>query len=400
MPNRAEIVRQMFEDCANGIGCGKIAQLLTSADSPHWRKKNGWQPSYIKKILRNPAVIGVFQPHKLIARQRIPDGPAIDDYFPPAIDSNLFFRAQAALSSRATGVGGRKGATLPNLVAGIAFCMTCQGPMHYINKGSHGKKGGQYLQCDGARRRTGCDSKTVFSYQIVEEAIVSTMPATDLESILDAENAELALLKEKVGVVDGRLDRAKVKQKNLLKCIDMSETIDVDDPLTEQIVKLRQEIGWLLAERNRLNDAVQLASASSASDGADLVERGLSYLHAVNAIENLDERFRARSAFAQKLRMLISRVDFGKWSPERNNTVERFVEISFRDNREGMLFLDPVPWFVNYQEYEKEMKLEKFGTEQYEADLAGIIATSYYTRLKNVQSANNPEARMTALLSI
>ena len=63
IPERAAIVRRIYEDSASGLGAMTIARRLNDESVPTFGRSNGWQPSYIKKILTDRAVIGEFQPH-------------------------------------------------------------------------------------------------------------------------------------------------------------------------------------------------------------------------------------------------------------------------------------------------------------------------------------------------
>jgi Recombinase len=73
---------------ANGIGSETIAQRL-NADPDVWHPKEhfknrrgGWWPAYIQKILKSPAVIGVFKSQAV--------AEPIEGYFPPIVDRDLY----------------------------------------------------------------------------------------------------------------------------------------------------------------------------------------------------------------------------------------------------------------------------------------------------------------------
>src|SRR5690606_20320608 len=76
-PERAKVVREIFEQSANGVGAFTIVRRLNSTQVPPFGRrprrklpdgtfvdrkgKAGWQTSYIAKLLTNRAVLGEYQ---------------------------------------------------------------------------------------------------------------------------------------------------------------------------------------------------------------------------------------------------------------------------------------------------------------------------------------------------
>jgi DNA invertase Pin-like site-specific DNA recombinase len=100
IPERVEIVRQIFRDTASGIGIYSITRRLNKAAVDTFGSPNGWRQSYVAKILANRGAFGEFQPHIRVGGKRVPDGAAIAGYFPSIIDEELFYQAQHAKSQR------------------------------------------------------------------------------------------------------------------------------------------------------------------------------------------------------------------------------------------------------------------------------------------------------------
>ena len=148
---RAAIVRTIFEDTVAGIGNYSITRRLNERKVPHFGKSRGWHSSYIAKILNSRAVIGEFQPHRLVDGKRSPEGEPIKNYFPSIIDEQLFFRAQLSRTERLRRGSGRKGAFISNLFSSLATCAYCHSPMKFENKGAP-SKGAAFLVCDNAIR--------------------------------------------------------------------------------------------------------------------------------------------------------------------------------------------------------------------------------------------------------
>jgi len=112
--DRAKVLRWIFQQTDEGRGQHSIAAHLNETGVEPWgakgRKGKRWHRSYIRKILRNKAAIGIFVPHKVQrvdgqrAKQRIPQEP-ITHRFPTAIDRELFERVNARLNT--TGARGK-----------------------------------------------------------------------------------------------------------------------------------------------------------------------------------------------------------------------------------------------------------------------------------------------------
>lgn len=198
VPDRADVVRQIFVDTAEGIGMYSIAGRLNKARVATFGGPNGWHQSYVAKILANRAVLGEFQPHARVDSKRVPSGDPVPDYYPAIVDDELFYRAQlsksqrrgtdpdqkgAGLRRRGTGAG-RKGARFSNLFSGAAKCGYCDAPILFENKGA-GAKGGTYLVCDGSKRQRNCPGIR-WRYAHFEASFLAFVEELDVQSIVDA----------------------------------------------------------------------------------------------------------------------------------------------------------------------------------------------------------------------
>jgi DNA invertase Pin-like site-specific DNA recombinase len=162
---RVEILKNIFRNSCDGMGNFAIARRLNEQGVESWGRSIGWQVSYIQKILNNRAVLGEFQPHKLVNKKRVPFGDPIENYFPKIIEEQTFYKVKTEKEKRNLG-GGRKGKTVSNLFSGLLKCAYCSSSIHFINKGG-GPKGGTYLICDSAHRNVGC-FKVTWSYKDFE----------------------------------------------------------------------------------------------------------------------------------------------------------------------------------------------------------------------------------------
>jgi DNA invertase Pin-like site-specific DNA recombinase len=161
---KAAVVRRIFE-LAETLGQASIVRILNNEGVPPLMKgATGWHESSVTKVLTSPAVHGVYQPHERDKTEgktrRVPDGAAVEAYYPSIVDKDIFYRIQALRSTRKTAGAGRKGLTYTNIFGGIAKCAHCGSSMAVVDKGAL-PKGGQYFVCSSARRGVGCQYRSV-----------------------------------------------------------------------------------------------------------------------------------------------------------------------------------------------------------------------------------------------
>lgn len=167
VPAAAETVRMIFELANQGMSLRRIERQLNEV-AP-WRPDrlrhgpqrggDGWRTSYIRKILSNPAAIGIYQPHQRTDNGRAPVGDPIPGYYPAAVPEDVFYAVQQRLAGNRS-TGGRTGMA-GNVLTHIVKCAYCGGPMRYVDKGKP-PKGAKYLMCDhGVRGVRGADGNPV-----------------------------------------------------------------------------------------------------------------------------------------------------------------------------------------------------------------------------------------------
>src|SRR5262249_41199623 len=126
----------------------------------------------VRRLLRNPAAMGVYQPKKLQEGRRVIDHDCepIEGYYPPLIDSALFRRVDSALKDRAGRVGkGPHGQDYANLFKGL--CPWGSNANHAVNIGYRSKEGLRYLRCDQSRHAN-CSNRASFRYDRLEQMVL------------------------------------------------------------------------------------------------------------------------------------------------------------------------------------------------------------------------------------
>ena len=112
IPEKAKVVRQVYEWAGSGIGNFAIIRHLTETKVPNFGRGKGWNPSYVSLLLRSRAVIG----ERVFA-----DGSVIKGYYPAVIDRGLFFKVQdhVRLRNKKANFRGRGARLCRNLFSGL-----------------------------------------------------------------------------------------------------------------------------------------------------------------------------------------------------------------------------------------------------------------------------------------
>jgi len=226
LEDRAAIVRRIFEMAAGGAGQQKIATTLNEGQVATWgdagrKPAQHWRRSYIVKLLRSPAVVGVFTPHTIEtvdgAVSRVP-GEAVPGYFPPVVSDELYRAVQSLQEGAASPSRGRHAAApVQNILGGLAKCGRCGGTMTRVSKGSRSKAGRPYLVCEAAKvGKTDASGNKLCAYRAVPLDQIETALREDIwEAIEQAPtpgetsifDATIAGLEEEIAQAEGRIAR-------------------------------------------------------------------------------------------------------------------------------------------------------------------------------------------------
>lgn len=300
IPERTEIVRQIFSDTVAGMGMYSIASRLNQASIPAFEGKNGWHRSYIAKTLDNRAVLGEFQPCRKVDGKRIPDGEPIQGYYPAIISEDLFFQAKHSTAQRKKSGAGRKGAAYTNLFSGLATCAYCKSKLVFENKGP-GIKGGAYLVCGLAQRRMGC-AATRWKYSDLEASFLAFVQELDLDSIIDT-NDEARVRKEieaELAALRGELESVTGLMEKTYGMLSQNAAQDFIAGKLNELAKKREDLhGRIALTEARQAEIVSRSSQlySSKQDLKDLI------VQLQGPASN--ELFRVRTQIASRLKGLV-----------------------------------------------------------------------------------------------
>ena len=308
IPERAAIVRRVFEDTVAGFGKNHIARNLNLESIATFGRADGWHASYVQKILKSAAVLGEFQPgRKPRGEARTTAGDVVADYYPRIVDADLHANAMTSMAGRGRQVAGR-GRRLSNLFAGLATCASCRAKMTFRAKGRKERADGtvvheDYLVCDGYQRGLGCTAGQHFNYAEWRDGILS--------AILHA------------AMNDRHFASPEVVRPLEVELATLTRTRDATRARAETAMALHLETGreepktrWLelVAEADEHDRIIgEMKSKLVAARGTVSPEehrRRIGALH--DAIDDADEavRFMARSRVMQALQELVASMAF------------------------------------------------------------------------------------------
>ena len=227
IPDRVEIVKEIFQMALDGLGYVSIAKRLNLVQKKTFdaggKTSNGWHNSYVVRILKTPAVFGQFTPHIYVDGKRVPQEP-IEHYFPEIISQQDYYAVQAAITSR-RGKGGEVGKRV-NILANILKCGKCGNSAIRLNKSGKQASLDKYYKwvavvCNAGRRGVTDCGHYPWKLDELEKAILDELSELDIDSILDNKSKDQSL---------------KILKQNI-------------ESLTEQITTIQ-------SQRNRLVDAL------------------------------------------------------------------------------------------------------------------------------------------------
>lgn len=257
-PDRAAVVRDIYNWHNGGLGMRAITKRLNDAKVPNWgrgkSKATHWHQSYILKILSNPAVMGDYQPHKFETivdpenpqeriQIRVPAGDVIHGYYPeiPDLDLDIVQKVQSKVSGRRL-TGGRIGDQIGNLFSGLVVGMlpdpigTLPAPdepgpaptiavrCRYKNGGAN-PKAGLYLVSDTVainkdRSRADEIKPERWSYPDFEYAVLKTLEEINWAAVAgEGRTPEQSALAAVAAGLDAKANELRFKCENLGKVI-------------------------------------------------------------------------------------------------------------------------------------------------------------------------------------
>jgi DNA invertase Pin-like site-specific DNA recombinase len=317
----AKVINVIFDMKIEGRGVERIARELnqTTLWKPQGRKGKApsWRKSYLEKILyNNRALIGEYQPHKMVNGKRVPEGDPILKYYPIIVDEEKFYRVQSFINDNRNAKARSAGRNdkVSNLFGHMAVCMDCGYSMQFINKG-YTSKGGQYLACDKEVRKIdgGCRSRRI-RYNLVEENILLYCIGLEVEDIIPSSKervAELGMKLKREQSINGELiaindNIEKLLNKIQSKGISLEYEKSLDHRVEAHILRKEK----LITEQAQIIKDIERLSQNPKNTEEQLQDiKGL--IDRMNLLKSLgkdEELLNLRLNLRSHLRRLIKRI--------------------------------------------------------------------------------------------
>lgn len=340
IPAAAETIKYIFELKLSGLGLPAIEAKLNKEKGLHWtpplskgQKTTGWRQSYIKKILRNPAVIGICQHyHKKMVidkdgeevLKRVPIGPPLQKHFPLIVPKELYYAVTKSMDFN-RGKGGETG-KCRNLLALIAKCGYCGGPMVHVRTNPTDRY--SYLVCDNGRRKVKCERRFSMQYPEIEGLILENCVRLDPSQVLANPKASDKKSKQLRLQLDGLvMDLAATEKKaaNLLNATLETEDKELLRMYQSKVIELNNQKAEI-AKKQELTKAL-IAQAETGLERLDTWKADLETLR-VNLKDGTDPDIRPR--LRAHLKELICRIRVFAFGPNGDDKGERFIQLFFQ----------------------------------------------------------------------
>jgi DNA invertase Pin-like site-specific DNA recombinase len=298
IPERAEIIRDIFQMYLDGKGPMAIASTLNVNKVPYFGKTGAWYKKIITTLLTDKRVIG--HAHWMDK----------DGYFPVAINKDLFHRVQARLSNKSR-KGGQNGVGPINLFAGMFRCSKCGGAVaktRCINRDGYEYF---YYVCENARTgKKVCSYKSIH-LDVVERSFLFLMRYRPWfqEMMTDTSGNNVD---ELIDALKGELLEAEQQVAKLMSLIETD-----DKPSKMMVSKLKE---W-----EHKADAIKQRISITEGKRIELIHPDVDedfFINLEKHIRNNDYRLKVREVLRSmlaKITLHIHNAEYPRYVVERSN---------------------------------------------------------------------------------
>jgi len=294
--SRADIVRDIYQMAAGGLGAVSIAQRLNDRLVPSFHKGEKWGRTAVRQILMSPTVEGDYIPKSGELKGRVFHG-----FFPRIVPADIVAQARSQTRSRrkVAGAGAKTGHT--NLFAGLMYCDECERRGSLTTQTQKGRKY-RYIVCEAAREGR-CENRSGFAYAAFENTALDVLLDLALDDRFFAASDELRAHRERKAEIEKQIADKRSARSRLLTLFEGG-----DDQVAGRIGELREQIATLLVDAEAAEQAIMRASGKvSAVEHlkrvGDIREAAQSEDHVVRA--------EARAKLRQAMATIVGDVHFG-----------------------------------------------------------------------------------------
>ena len=291
-PERTAVVRKVLDLAAKGVGNHTIIKLLHKEGVPAWSDSGKWEPSYIQKMLHNPAVYGGIEI----------DGEVRLDYYPAVISKAEFDHIASLRAARATTKNtNRGGKTVTNLFSGRLKCGYCGSAMNIANyKSGPTDQKRRYVACHGARIGAAgkCTTMKLWNLNELERKLLMWVTGIDYSSLVGGDQSKLDAERQVLAGLQADLQQVRTRVANTQRAIAEG---DPPRSLVKFLASLDEDQDRLVAAVGKQETVVSTLAAQDVSGKT----RMASLLQIVKGLKRTSDDVELR-ALRERLSALIA----------------------------------------------------------------------------------------------
>lgn len=286
LEDRVGSIRKVFEMKIGGHGIVSIVSRANSEGWPAPGKQSTWHLSLVGRLLKNRALLGEYQPHKLVDSRRVPEGEPVHGFYPTIIDESLFLRAQAVADRRGA-FPGRRDENSRNFLQGLLRC-TCG--RSFVRKNKTSAKQPDYARYYCTARVRGLSTCPSVGASELESAIIDAVLNVGPQFFSGVERA--SELKALADVQQVELTAALLRRDRYAEAIGTS---DAPIPI------LMQRLNAARAEVDTLEKGLSVTRAQASESGGDRIQMFAKIARAIHTSGSVDERAELRENLSRML---------------------------------------------------------------------------------------------------
>lgn len=318
IPERAELLRQIFTWAKQGIGNHTIVKMLNEGDQC-WSVSGRWETGYVQKLLTRPLAYGAITI----------DGEEIDGYYPAVISKNEFLHINWLRQGRATSQssGTRKGELVSNIFSGLVYCGYCGSKMVMSQyKSVKQPTPRKFFICNGAKTAATDCIGVAWNYDDIEGSFLFRGAQLPIGTLLGAnESTNLKALDESIAGQQSELEKLDQRIANLYTAIE-------EEPLPGLVARLKAKE----VERDEKATILETTKSAAAVERANADTRGsrmalLLRLFREIKSKNGDELRLLREALSAQIHQVVAKMALFPTGPSRNrsNKADRYFVVHF-----------------------------------------------------------------------
>jgi len=294
IPERVKVVASIFELAEQGFGTHAICKDLNKQGVKLWSSGKWWNPNYVRRILRNRAVLGEFQPKIRPSRNtRQAEGPTQLGYYPAIISAGTFYRVNKDVA--APPVRPNRKDSVSNLFTGLAYDGESEAPMRFHAMWAGGTYDPALSRLFSAAVEKGGPSNS-WNYSLFEASVLQHLEKLDWETLL-ADPADQGQAVER-RQMEAQLKDVQIKLQRMVNFIAANNM--ASPTLAQTITHLEQQQAELKARVT----AFEPGGSQHAVVRKAMLEARAEFLKLVSSGDPASRRL-----LRQELRVLIKRID-------------------------------------------------------------------------------------------